>query len=93
MRWYSSLKPGALSSASRKRAFPSIPNVCRNTGKTGRTLDVTGAGLGLHLIKSYMDETSFVRKGRAGQEILLTKHMKNKHINNLMSDGEKSMPL
>ena len=54
-------------------------------------LDVTGAGLGLHLIKSYMDETSFVRKGRAGQEILLTKHMKNKHINNLMSDGEKSI--
>ena len=47
--------------------------------------DNTGAGLGLHLIRSVMDETKFIRHGRQGQEIQLTKFLKNKRIDQLLS--------
>ena len=51
--------------------------------------DITGAGLGLHLIKSCMNETAFIRKGRKGQEIRLTKYFGGKRINKLFPEVEK----
>lgn len=47
-------------------------------------LDPSGAGLGLHLIKTCMDEVAFIRKGREGQEIRLTKHLQNKRVSHLL---------
>jgi len=53
--------------------------------------DTSGAGLGLHLVKTLMDEIAFIRKGREGQEIHLTKHLPQKRINHILKTAvEKS---
>ena len=51
--------------------------------------DKKGAGLGLHLIKSLIDEVWFIRKGRHGQEIKLIQYLKEKHIHNMLSEREE----
>lgn len=44
----------------------------------------SGAGLGLHLIRSLMDEVTFIRKGRQGQEIRLVKNLGDKRIDRII---------
>ncbi len=44
----------------------------------------SGAGLGLHLIRSFMDEVTFIRKGRQGQEIRLVKNLLDKRIDRII---------
>jgi serine/threonine-protein kinase RsbW len=41
-------------------------------------LDETGAGLGLYLIKSFVDEFTLIRKGSQGQEIRLVNRLKKR---------------
>jgi len=53
-------------------------------------MDATGASLGVYLVKTLMDETAFVRKGREGQEIRLTKYLKKKHIHQILAPSERT---
>jgi serine/threonine-protein kinase RsbW len=51
-----------------------------------------GAGLGLHLIRSFMDEVTFIRKGREGQEIRLVKNLEDKRIDRIIPRLEAEEP-
>ena len=54
--------------------------------------DTSGAGLGLYLIKSLMDELAFIRKGREGQEIRMVKHLPQKRINHILKMEKENRP-
>ena len=81
--------PAGIVISIREKGIPFNPERLPQYSPDHSEPDASGAGLGIHLIKSFMDEVAFIRKGREGQEIRLTKHLPQKRINHLLPASEE----
>jgi len=72
----------------KEKGIPFDPSLIHEFKPDELKEDLSGKGLGVFLIKQFIDEVSFHNLGKEGRETHLFKHLKNKTINQLVNKAE-----
>lgn len=76
-----------------EKGIPFDPSLVAEFSPEKFNKDLSDEGLGMYLLKQFMDEFSFINHGKQGKETRLFKYLHNSDIEQLMDEAEKEKAL